>query len=625
MCGICGVFDFINSGIAEKKLIKLMNSALFHRGPDDEGIFLDKSIGLGHRRLSIIDLSKKGHQPMTNEDSTIWIVFNGEIYNFLALKEELEKKGHKFKSDTDTEVIIHSYEEYGENCVKKFNGIFAFAIWDSKKKRLFLARDHLGVKPLYYSFQKGFFAFSSEIKALLQMDFKFTLNKQSVDNYLSLQYVPGPETIFLEINKLLPGNLLICEKNKIHIRKFWNLEVSSQKKMPENYFTSQIRTLLEKSVKGQLISDVPLGVFLSGGLDSSIITGLATKFEGQVKTFCVGFDADEKYNELKYARLVSDHFNTEHHELTVTSEDVIKSLPKIINHFDEPMADFAAIPTYLISRFSKRKITVALTGEGADELFAGYPKYSLSKIPKKIDLIPKILHPRVLIKAIAEASNSRKIKKMAKIISLPETERYLEWDCVFNEEEKKELYVEDNGNHTQNLVRNYDKYFSEVKSKDHLSRFFYVDIKTWLPDDLLTKVDRMSMLASLEARVPYLDYNFVEFSANIPSDLKIKGTNTKYIFKKAFKDIIPKEIIRRQKHGFNLPISPWFKKEIKSLLPLLTEKRTIERGHFDKDHVKKLINQHLDGSKDNSSKIWTLLNFELWSRAYVDGEKIKSL
>ncbi len=624
MCGICGLLDFKKTGIVSKKNIKKMLSSMTHRGPDDEGVFADSIIGLGHRRLSIIDLSANGHQPMTNEDGDIQIVFNGEIYNFLELRNELKKKGHKFTSTSDTEAIIHAYEEWGEKSFSRFNGIFAFAIWDSKKKKLILARDHMGVKPLYYSLQKDSIAFASEIKAFTVLDdFKLTVDKTAVDIYFTMQYIPAPRTIYNEIKKLTPGHYLISERGKITINKFWDVSFKNNPETSEQAVAKKLRQMIEDSVKLQLVSDVPLGVFLSGGLDSTIITSAAAKFKKDINSFSVGFDSEERFNELKYARIASEHIGTTHHEMIVTSKDLRKELPGIIHQLDEPFSDFAAIPTYMVSRFARKKITVALSGEGADELFAGYPKYRYAKIPALYRKIPNIIRPNTILNASAKLLDSRKIMKLAKIMSLEDDESHHIWDSVFEANEKDALYTEKIKHDESQIQKIFNEQYKNANTKDSLNKMFYADLKVWLAEDLLMKVDKTSMLASLEARVPYLDPSIVNYAANIPSSMKIKGKESKHILKKAFADTIPKEILNREKHGFNLPISPWFKKELKDMPEILLEKQSIQRGYFKEAEIRKIIEDHRLGRKENSSKIWTLLNFELWNRTYIDKEVIK--
>ena len=565
MCGICGEIGFHNKNVRVDSVRKMCN-VLAHRGPDDEGmVFIqdDKlleverpspaylegngfKVGLGHRRLAIVDLSKAAHQPMSNEDRTIWIVFNGEIYNFQELREGLEKKGHRFKSKSDTEVILHHYEESGIECLKRFRGMFAFAIWDSNLQRLFLARDRLGKKPLVYFHQNGHFAFASEIKALLQIpEVERKVNNNALHRYLTYQYVPSPDTIFEGIKKLPPAHyLLLDHRGNIKVERYWKLHFHSSH---QAYFDPQelgerIRTELEESVKLRLISDVPLGAFLSGGIDSSLVIGLMAQLsEKPVRTFSIGFE-EKEFDELSYARLVSHYYSTEHHEFVV-KPNAMEILPKLIWYYNEPFADSSAIPTYYVSKMTKDYVKVVLTGDAGDENFAGYRRYIFSqwvpfftKIPEKVrkDVLPPFL--RVVSSFHLKESKLNRLADFLEMLTSDQEKNYLEQIKVFNAKEKGDIYTDQfnedlKGEEPLDFLL--DK-FREIETEDFLDKLLYLDINTYLPEDLLVKMDIATMANSVEARVPFLDHQFMEFVAGIPSQLKLKGSKNEIHFENSF-------------------------------------------------------------------------------------------
>lgn len=604
MCGVNG-FNFEDKG-----LIRAMNKAIAHRGPDDSGIYTDKGISLGNRRLSIIDLSKRGKQPMQNKN--LHIVYNGEIYNFKEIRTKLEKKGHRFKSNTDTEVVLHAYEQYGKRCVGLFNGMFAFAIWDSKKKELFLARDRIGIKPLYYYF-KDKLIFSSEIKAILKHNIKKEVNKNALNDFLAFKYIPGPETILKNIYKLQPGHILTYKKGKIKIEEYWDLNFKPEKKS-EAFYRKAILGLLKDSVKKRLMADVPLGVFLSGGLDSSAITALMSKF-APVKTFSVGFETDDKkYDELKYARLVSRTFNTEHHESIVGFKDIRRLLPEITYYLDEPMSDYAAIPTYIISKVARKKVKVALAGDGGDELFVGYRQYIYNQFAPYYGALPKIIKTHLLPKFISTfLPRTSKVKKAIDTFAMSsDIKRNANWTTVFDENERKKLFL---GNPKSKILSQYKR---KIKDFDNLSKILYWDIKTWLVEDLLMKMDKMSMMTSLEARVPLLDHRLIELMSKIPSSMKLSGFKTKYLMKKIIKPILPKEILARKKHGFTLPIEHWFRYELKNYTEDVLADRELN-AYLNKNYVNKILKLHQQGKENYSFQICSLLSFGIWHKIYMQG------
>ena len=649
MCGICGEIDFKNGVRAEP--VRRMCKVLAHRGPDDDGIVLikrDKSfevkqndtlpleengfqIALGHRRLSIIDLSEAAHQPMCNEDRTLWIVFNGEIYNFQDLRLELEKNGHLFKSKSDTETILHAYEQWGTECLNNLRGMFAFAIWDSKLQRLFMARDRLGKKPLVYFSQNGHFSFASEIKALLQIPgFERRVNTSALHHYLTYQYVPSPETIIEGIKKLPPAHYLLYDPyGNVRIERYWKLHFSSSKKTLTDVqeLGYRLRTELEESVKLRLISDVPLGAFLSGGVDSSLIVGMMAKLSGKpVKTFSIGFE-EKEFDELSYARMVSNYFATEHHEFIV-KPNAIEILPKLVWHYNEPFADSSAIPTYYVANLTKDFVKVVLTGDAGDENFAGYPRYlrskwvaSFTRIPEKLrrDVLPYFL--RVFSGLHWREKTLNRLADFMESLSTDQTKNYAEQIKIFSAKEKENIYTDD----FRKQVEGNDPFdfllskFQESGTEDLLEQLVYVDINSYLPEDLLVKMDIATMANSLEARVPFLDHKFMELVGEIPFHLKLRGTESKFILKKAFKDFLPAAILKRKKMGFGVPLSKWFRNELKEYVyEVLLDPKTLNRGYFRREGIERLLNDHISFRYDHSARIWALLFLEIWFRVFMD-------
>lgn len=622
MCGICGIVGF-----DDKNLLNKMCEAMVHRGPDDSGIYVDSGIGLGHRRLSIIDL-KTGHQPVHNEDESVWIVFNGEIYNFKELRKELENKGHRFYTSTDTEVIVHSYEEYGDCCAEKFNGDFAFAIWDGSRKKLFLARDPIGVKPLYYTVLDGCLLFSSEIKSLLQYrEFDKKLNYNALHRYLTFQYSPGPETMIEGIFKLQPGHTLTYTNGSPKISQYWDLN-PSETINSESYICNTLLKLLKDSISRRLMSDVPLGAYLSGGLDSSVTVGLMSEMVDEpVKTFSVGFGAGEPIDELKYAKIVADHFGTEHHEIII-QPDAFKQFPRIIWHLDEPISDPAVIPTYFLSGYTKKYVTVVLTGEGGDEVFAGYEKYKLNmkieRLARFYRKVPSFISIPVVNACIMLSSEGSMLKRHLQFIleSGEKDYNYIKSTQVFSETDKENLYSdslkEPKRDELVDVVR---PHFQKMRTQGFLAQMQYSDIKTWLVDDLLMKVDKTTMAHGIEARVPLLDKDFVEFSFGIPPYLKLNGTTGKYIFRKLASTFLPREIVERRKHGFTVPINQWLDGELKDIVSQVLSESSIHKEYFKYDYINNMLNNKTS-KQDYSHKLWALLTFEIWHRLYMGNDVI---
>ncbi|MBI3008427.1 MAG: asparagine synthase (glutamine-hydrolyzing) [Candidatus Omnitrophica bacterium] len=624
MCGICGI---VSPKTIDEKLLRSMCRVLTHRGPDDEGIYLNKGvekrIGLGHKRLSIIDLGG-GHQPMHNEDETVWIVFNGEIYNFQDLRKWLEQNGHKFYTYTDTEVIIHLYEERGAECLNELRGMFAFAIWDENKKRLFLARDRVGKKPVVYAYQDNEFIFASELKSILEHPrIKREIEPCALDLYLTYQYVPSPWTIFKGINKLPPAHYLIYENGKVTINRYWELPWTPKMKIDEEEACEETIRLLEESTKLRLISDVPIGAFLSGGIDSSAVVAMMARTGAKpIKTFSIGFEVGS-FNELKFARIIAKHFNTEHKEFIV-KPDAIEVLPKLIWHYNEPFADSSAIPTYYVAKMTREYVTVALNGDGGDENFGGYERYVGMEITSIYDKLPRSIKAvwTNLIKTVRPVG-STKLNRFINGLILPPEKRYLRWMSVFDEERRMALY-------SPEFLSSLGPYeasaylFSMLSRRDIeniLDRVFSTDIMSYLPEDLLVKMDIATMANSLEARSPFLDHKLMEFAGRLPSRFKVRGFVTKYILKKALKKILPREILSRGKKGFGVPVGIWFKGELKGYLSnVLLDNRTLKRGYFKPDYVKQLVTEHTTGRLDHTHRLWALLNFELWHRMFIDNK-----
>ncbi len=633
MCGICGKVYHAVDKKADKALIKKMSSVLTHRGPDDEGFYIKDNVGLAHRRLSIIDLTSAGHQPMSNEDGSIWIVFNGEIYNFLDLRDELIKKGHCFTSKTDTETIIHLYEEKGVECVHDLRGMFAFAIWDENKKRLLIARDRAGKKPLvYYQNDEGLL-FASEIKSLL-MDpsIKKDVDYNALHHFLTYQYTPSPLTSFAGIKKLPPAHILIYERGNIVLKRYWNLSYQKKLELPSlKDYGEKFRDVFQEAVRIRLRSDVPLGAFLSGGIDSSLVVAVMSGLMNQpVKTFSIGFE-EESYDETKYARIIAKKYKTDHHEFVV-KPDAIDILPKLVWHYNEPFADSSAIPTYYVSKMTRDYVTVALNGDGGDESFAGYERYLADKLADYYRFVPNFLRERIIRKAVDllpystnRRSFLRRLKRFVKGISEIPERRYVRWICFFDNEMKNELYTSS----FKELTKGIDSvdltvnWYKKADAEKFIDKTLFVDVMSYLPEDLLVKVDIASMANSLEARSPFLDHKVMEFAASLPADLKLRGMETKYLLKHTLSDIVPKEILHRKKMGFGVPIDVWFRNDLKEMAyDLLLDKKCTERGYFKKEVVKKLLDEHVSEQYDHSYRIWALLFMELWHKMFID-ESIK--
>ncbi len=617
MCGIAGIFEFESGAKASAEAVRRMCEVIRHRGPDDQGIYCQGPIGLGARRLSIIDLTT-GHQPLANEDQSVWVVFNGEIYNFRELRQKLEGLGHRFSTATDTEVIVHLYEEYGVDFVRHLRGMFAIALWDNRAHRLLLVRDRLGIKPLYYWQQANRLVFGSELKCLLQLPgTRPSIDLESLNRYLSLGYIPDPDTIFQGVRKLPPGRLLLVEAPTVREQQYWELPWPEESAPPsEEECCEQLRELLRESVRLRLVSDVPLGALLSGGIDSSTVVAVMSRLlDRPVKTFSIGF-SEEDFNELAYARQVARHLGTEHHELVVRPQ-AAHLFGRLIGYFDEPFGDASAVPTFLVSQLARESVTVALSGDGGDELFAGYDRYPEASRQRLFDRLPRAFRRNVLLPLSQKLPYGAYGKSYLRRMALNDgLERYL--DAVLLPLPIKERLVTPGFRAEVNTL-DCSEVLRQFVPNGHryllLDRIVYLDTKTELPGDILTKVDRMSMAHSLEVRVPLLDHRLVEYVARLPMRYKLRGATTKYLFKKAFGDLLPPGILTRRKMGFALPLPHWFAHDLREFLrDVLFDPRALQRGYFNATFVDALVREHARGRRDNSSLLWRLLALEIWHR-----------
>ena len=627
MCGICGTIYWEKSRTVRQDEIHQMTQLIHHRGPDDSGIYLDQNAGLGFRRLSIIDLTK-GHQPLSNEDGTLWIVFNGEIYNHKVLRRDLIQRGHRFKTEADTEAIIHLYEEYGADCVQHLRGMFAFAIWDEKKRKLFCARDRFGIKPFYYHLGKHGFIFGSEMKSILsQMEKPPTMALTELDHYLTYGYTSRTHTIYSEIEKLKPGHTMtISEDGQVRIEKYWEIEYTPDYGRSEEEWCTLLQDKLSESVASHMMSDVPLGAFLSGGIDSSAVVALMAKHSDRpVKTFSIGFK-DDNFNELRYARDVAKQYGTEHHEKLIEPESV-DLLAKLIASYDEPFADSSAIPTYLVSQFAREFVTVALSGDGGDELFAGYKQYLKFNRIKNYNPLPPSLNPAVWGSLHKLIPNGIKGKGLAYYLAKP-PQNLPAYQSIWQTHERKQLYSKGLSEQLGTFQAEKERvaYLRTSKSSDYIFNMQRLDLESYMVDDILMKVDRASMQNSLEVRVPILDHEFAELTFSIPSELKLKGLQKKYIFKKAMRPLLPESVLAHKKQGFNLPMKMWFKDDLNDFVQdhLLNSNSPIY-DYFEKRYVSKIIHEHNNAMRDFHRKIWSLIFLDQWLSLMREASKGPSL
>ena len=610
-----------------------MTDVLAHRGPDDRGSFRRErrihathgeipGVALGFRRLSVIDLAG-GHQPMANEDESIWVIFNGEVYNHRELRRRLEGSGHRFRSQSDTEVIVHLYEDEGEACFSHLNGMFAIAIWDEPRRKLVLGRDRLGQKPLVYTSSDERFAFASELKSLLQLDgVDRTLDPNALDEYLLYQYIPHPRTIYRHVRKLLPGHYLVYRDGQSTLHRYWRPDFQEERQISLAEAANDVRSLLHESVQRRMQADVPVGAWLSGGVDSSLIVALMREHtDGILPTFSMGFSVPE-YDETAYARQVAQHLGTDHHEFRV-SEDIVRLLPTVIGHYDEPFADSSAIPTWILSQFTRSQVTVALSGDGGDELFAGYPRYRAVRLGEWLDHIGPLrafLGARcwqLLPASTSQKNRLRRWRRFTSAVNQPPLLRYLEWIGIFNDERRADLYRDDflETLDDDDPVQFLQAAIQGCSQRDLVTQFSLADLLTYLPCDLMTKVDMASMAHHLEVRQPFLDHRLVEYVGRLPRSLKMRRLQGKRLLRHAFEDRLPLEIWKRPKMGFGVPLAHWFRHELKALTTdLLLDPQADCLNYFRREPIERMWHEHQTRAFDHSYRLWSLLVFTMWLR-----------
>ncbi|MCK9595036.1 MAG: asparagine synthase (glutamine-hydrolyzing) [Candidatus Omnitrophica bacterium] len=629
MCGICGFVSSNNPSFFGGDILKRMLAVIRHRGPDDEGSLIDGNAAFGAKRLKVIDLIS-GHQPIHDEKKRFWVVLNGEIYNYQELRRQLREKGHVFYTDTDTEVIAHLFEDHGCDCASRLEGMFAFAVWDSRERRFFLCRDRFGIKPLYYSVVLGSFVFASEPKALLEFPgVSRQIDLTGLDEYFTFEYVPAPRSIFKDIRKLPAGCQLTYQGSEIKVDKYWDIDLFAKSRfLNEPQAVDGLLSLLTDSVRKYLRSDVPAGVFLSGGIDSGLITALSSGFAGGngLKTFSIGFE-DDSFDESCYFRQVAQLYRTRHFHRVFNCRDLISLIPEATGLLDEPLADASFFPTYLLSRFARQNITVALSGEGGDELFAGYPTYQAHRLAGYYNRVPAFLRNRIdklaglLPVSMRNFSFDFKAKRFVSAYSLPAGKRHIAWMGSFMPADKAGLYtaaLKERLPEEGAAERVINDYMAGCSQAELLDRMQYLDIKTYLQDGLLVKTDRASMANSLEARLPYLDHRLVEFVFRLPQQMRLRGFGSKYILKKAAVPFLPAGIVNRRKKGFGVPIGSWIRKDFKRLiLDFLDADKIKKQGLLDCGYVNGLLDRHFRGKADNRKKIWTIFMFELWASKYL--------
>ena len=626
MCGIVGIVRNDQKPVDEPLLTRMCD-AIRHRGPDEDGFYVNGSVGLAMRRLSIIDL-KSGQQPIHNGDRSSWIVFNGEIYNYLELRQKLEKLGHTFYTNSDTEAIVHAYDQFGAECPKHLRGMFAFAIWNERTQELFLARDRVGKKPLLYAHVNGNLIFGSEFSALLlHPDVSRDIQPEALDYYLSFMCIPAPLTAYKAIRKLEPGHWLRWRKGEIEQQRYWQPDFTRKLDINEEEAGERTVEILREAVRVRLMSEVPLGAFLSGGIDSSAVVALmAQESSERVKTFSIGFD-EQDFSELHHARRIAEHVGADHHEFIVRP-DAVEVLPILVEHYGEPYADSSAVPTYYVARETRKHVTVALNGDGGDESFAGYERYIAMGLTEKYRRVPSFLRESViketvnLIPSSATGRNRVKsAKRLLEAVSLPRVDRYSHWVSVFNEQTKQPLYSDFFRQQTQlsNPTGLLAEWFKRANGIGILDAMLLTDQMTYLPNDLLVKVDIATMAVSLEARSPFLDHHVIEFAASLPQDLKLRRLTSKYLLKKVLRKLLPSENLNRRKMGFGVPIGHWFRGKMQPFLrEVVLSEKAMRRGLFKPEAVRQLIELHTRGERDYSHQLWTLLMLELWFNRFID-------
>jgi len=626
MCGIVGLVRNDGKPIDEGLLAR-MNEAIRHRGPDEDGFYVNGSVGLAMRRLAIIDL-KSGQQPIHNRDRTAWIVFNGEIYNYLELREKLEKLGHTFYTNSDTEAIVHAYDQYGSDCPKHLRGMFAFAIWDERTQELFLARDRVGKKPLLYAEVNGQLVFGSEFSAiLLHPDVSKEIRPEAIDCYLSFMCVPAPLTAYRAIKKLEPGHSLRWRKGELKTERYWQPDFSKKLDIGEEEAGERAIEILRDAVKVRLMSEVPLGAFLSGGIDSSAVVALMSQESSEkVKTFSIGFE-EQDFSELQHAKRIAEHVGADHHEFIVRP-DAVEILPMLVEHYGEPYADSSAVPTYYVARETRRHVTVALNGDGGDESFAGYERYIAMGLTEKYRKVPAFFRESLIKEAVNRIPTSpirkstvNSAKRLLEVVSKPRVNRYMHWMSVFNEGLKEPLYSDAFREQTDRAFAAsfLDTWFKKANGNGPVDTLLLTDLMTYLPNDLLVKVDIATMAVSLEARSPFLDHHVIEFAASLPERLKLRRLTTKYLLKKVLRRLLPAENLDRRKMGFGVPIGHWFRGKMQPFLrEVVLSDKALRRGFFKPEVVKQLVEQHTRSERDYSHQLWTLLMLELWFLRFID-------
>jgi asparagine synthase (glutamine-hydrolysing) len=620
MCGIAGIYNFKTNKEVSPVQLEAMCKVIDYRGPDGHGYFYDDEIALGHRRLTIIDTNERSNQPMQTSDREFTICYNGEVYNYVELKEQLLERNAEFRTTSDTEVILQLYREQGADCLKSLNGMFAFAVWDKVNKEFFLARDRVGIKPLFYTMTEDGIVFGSEIKSLLEIEgVSKQVNPKLIDSYMSVGYCPTNETLFKGIYKLEPGHSLTIKNGQVEIKKYWDMEFSKHEDKGEDYYINKTRELFEDAVNIQLRSDVPLGVFLSGGIDSSAVVAMMKKLDVKdIKTFSVAWDYGDNFNETKYARQVSEQFGTDHTEYFMSADDFKDFLPDYIRHMDEPVTEAAAISLYYLAKKTKEKVTVVLSGEGADEVYGGYPIYKYMHVVEQYKRIPKFIRKPILNPLLRLMGT--KWAKYADLSEKPISESY-SGVSFYEDGAKNRLYTDKFSEQAKRYsnTNNIKPYYDYTEGEDLQTQMQYLDVKTWLVDDLLIKADRMSMAASLELRVPFLDHRFLEFSASMPSEYRFKGYENKYILKKAMEGFLPDEILYRKKLGFPTPLSIMFKGDLYQYVSEIIDcVQSHQRGYFKAEEIKRLLAEHKAGKEDHHRILWQLLVLELWHREFID-------
>jgi asparagine synthase (glutamine-hydrolysing) len=625
MCGICGIFEFHRHTPIARDFIHRMNETIVHRGPDDEGIFTDAGLGFGFRRLSIIDLFG-GHQPLSNEDGKLWVMLNGEIYNYPELRKDLESRGHHFATHSDTETIVHLYEEYGEDCFRRLRGMFAIALWDSRQRKLLLARDRVGKKPIFYAATKDRIVFGSELKCILAAgDFSREIDREAVSDYFSFGYIPAPKTIYKAARKLRPGHYLVASAEGVRESPYWDISFAEVEQHSEAEWCERLRHELCTATRVRLMSDVPLGAFLSGGVDSSSVVAMMSHLMKRAVTTCsIGFE-EEEFNEAEYARELAQFFHTDHHEETVRPS-AVEILDKLAWHFDEPFADSSAIPTYYVSAVARRHVTVALGGDGGDESFAGYRRYYYDQLENNMrSFLPLPVRRGIFgplgraYPAMPRAPRFLRAKATLQSLARSPLEGYFHEVSLFREDLKSRLFTGDfaaslNGYNSRDVLQHY---YDRAQTDDLLSRIQYVDIKTYLPDDILAKVDRASMAVSLEVRAPLLDHELMELAAKIPSSLKLRGRDGKFIFKKAVEPVLPKGVTTRTKQGFAVPLGRWFRGELRDTAHEAIFSSANDDGILDTNSLRKIWDEHQRGDYDRSPQLWAVLMFRKWRQAFA--------